>query len=53
MPAKNYKLAYDEYGNTKEIKVHTRGVGVHGNNYVNKGTAFSERERYDLGIDGR
>ena len=52
MPAKNYKLVYDEYGNTKEIKVHTSGVGVHGNNYVNKGTAFSKTERHDLGIDG-
>ena len=52
MPAKNYKFVYDEYGNTREIRVHTRGVGVHGNNYVNKGTAFSETERQDLGLDG-
>jgi malate dehydrogenase (oxaloacetate-decarboxylating) len=52
MPAKNYKLIYDEYGNTKEIRVNTRGIGVHGNNYVNKGTAFSEDERRALGIDG-
>jgi malate dehydrogenase (oxaloacetate-decarboxylating) len=52
MPAKNYKFVYDEFGNTKEIKVHTRGHGVHNNNYVNKGTAFSDTERHDLGIDG-
>ncbi|MDX1776478.1 MAG: NAD-dependent malic enzyme [Desulfobulbales bacterium] len=52
MPPKSYKFVYDEYGNTKEIKVHTRGIGVHGNNYVNKGTAFSEAERRDLGIEG-
>jgi malate dehydrogenase (oxaloacetate-decarboxylating) len=52
MPAKNYKFVYDEFGNTKEIKVHTRGHGVHSNNYVNKGTAFSDTERHDLGIDG-
>ncbi len=52
MPAKSYKFVYDEYGNTKEVKVHTRGVGVHGNNYVNKGTAFTETERRDLGLDG-
>jgi len=52
MTAKSYKLVYNEYGNTKEIKVHSRGIGVHGNNYVNKGTAFSEAERRDLGIDG-
>ena len=52
MPAKSYRFAFDEYGNTREIKVHTRGFGVHGNNYVNKGTAFSDQERLDLGIDG-
>jgi len=52
MPAKNYKFVYDEYGNTKEVKVTTRGVGVHGNNYVNKGTAFSEQERQELGMEG-
>ena len=52
MPPKSYKFVYDEYGNTKEIQVHTRGIGVHGNNYVNKGTAFSETERRDLGMDG-
>ena len=53
MPAKNYKFVYDEYGNTSEIKVSARGIGVHGNNYVNKGTAFSVTERRDLGIEGR
>jgi malate dehydrogenase (oxaloacetate-decarboxylating) len=52
MPAKNYKFVYDEYGNTSEIKVSARGIGVHGNNYVNKGTAFSVTERRDLGIEG-
>jgi malate dehydrogenase (oxaloacetate-decarboxylating) len=52
MPPKSYKFVYDEFGNTKEIKVHTRGIGVHGNNYVNKGTAFSEAERQDLGMEG-
>ncbi|MFC1837729.1 NAD-dependent malic enzyme [Thermodesulfobacteriota bacterium] len=52
MPPKSYKFVYDEFGNTKEIRVHTRGIGVHGNNYVNKGTAFNETERRDLGMDG-
>ena len=52
MPAKNYKFAYDEFGNTREIKVFARGVAVHSNNYINKGTAFSETERLELGIDG-
>lgn len=52
MPAKSYKFVYDEYGNTKEVKVHTRGVGVHGINYINKGTAFTDYERRVLGLDG-
>jgi malate dehydrogenase (oxaloacetate-decarboxylating) len=52
MPPKSYKFVYDEYGNTKEIRVHTRGIGVQGNNYMNKGTAFNETERLDLGMDG-
>jgi malate dehydrogenase (oxaloacetate-decarboxylating) len=52
MPAKSYTFVYDEYGNTSEIKVNARGIGVHNNNYVNKGTAFSETERRDLGMDG-
>jgi malate dehydrogenase (oxaloacetate-decarboxylating) len=52
MPVKNNKFVYDEYGNTIEIRVNARGVVVHGNNYVNKGTAFSETERRDLGLDG-
>ncbi|MFC1826534.1 NAD-dependent malic enzyme [Thermodesulfobacteriota bacterium] len=52
MPPKSYKFVYDEYGNTKEIKVHTRGIGVNSNNYVNKGTAFNEIERRNLGMDG-
>jgi malate dehydrogenase (oxaloacetate-decarboxylating) len=52
MPAKNYKFAFDKFGNTREIKVYARGVAVHSNNYINKGTAFSETERLELGIDG-
>ncbi len=52
MPGKNYKFTYDEFGNTREIKVFARGVAVHSNNYINKGTAFSETERLELGIDG-
>ncbi len=52
MSVKMNKFVYDEFGNTKEIKVHTRGIWVHANNYVNKGTAFSETERRELGMDG-
>ena len=52
MVSAEYDFAYDDFGNTREIKVHTRGSGVYGNNYVNKGTAFSDEERLGLGIDG-
>jgi len=52
MAPKGYEFVYDEYGNTRGIKVHSRGRGVHSNNYVNKGTAFSCDERRSLGIDG-
>ena len=49
---KGYEFVYDDYGNTREIKVHIRGLGVQSNNYVNKGTAFTEEERQGLGMDG-
>ncbi|MFC1844844.1 NAD-dependent malic enzyme [Thermodesulfobacteriota bacterium] len=52
MPPKNNKFVFDEYGKTTEIRVSARGVVLHGNNYVNKGTAFSETERQELGLDG-
>ena len=52
MSPNSYKFVFDEYGNTSEIKVRARGIGVHSNNYINKGTAFSEIERHDLGMEG-
>jgi malate dehydrogenase (oxaloacetate-decarboxylating) len=52
MPPRNYEFVYGDYGNTEKIKVYARGIGVYGNNYVNKGTAFNGTERRDLGIDG-
>lgn len=51
MPTNSYRFIYDEYGNTKEILVYTSGVGVHANNFINKGTAFTEEERRDLGLE--
>ncbi|HDL98396.1 MAG TPA: NAD-dependent malic enzyme, partial [Desulfobacteraceae bacterium] len=51
MPADSYRFVYDQYGNTREILVYTRGIGVYGNNYTNKGTAFTEEERRALGLD--
>lgn len=52
MPQNNYKFTYDEYGNTRGIEVFSRGADVHGNNYTNKGTAFTNKERRLLGLSG-
>ncbi|MCK5227396.1 MAG: NAD-dependent malic enzyme, partial [Desulfobulbaceae bacterium] len=52
MPEKVYEFIYDEYGNTKEIKVNARGTAVQANKYTNKGTTFSEEERKNLEIEG-
>jgi len=41
---------YDEYGNTSEIYVYTSGSGLHGNSFINKGTAFTWDERLRLGL---
>ncbi|RUM37042.1 MAG: NAD-dependent malic enzyme [Desulfobulbus sp.] len=41
---------YDEYGNTREIYVYTSGSGLHGNAFINKGTAFTWDERVRLGL---
>jgi malate dehydrogenase (oxaloacetate-decarboxylating) len=43
---------YDEYGNTRAIEVFVRGLQVLGNKYINKATAFSEKERHELGLVG-
>ncbi len=52
MPERSYAFVYDEYGNTRAIKVFCRGIGVQANNYTNKGTAFTRRERRELRIEG-
>ena len=52
MPERTYAFVYDEYGNTRAIKVFRRGIGVQANNYTNKGTAFTRRERRELRIEG-
>ena len=41
---------YDEYGNTREIYVYASGSGLHGNAFINKGTAFTRDERVRLGL---
>ena len=52
MSANSYRFRYDEYGNTKEILVYARGIGVQANNFTNKGTSFSEEERRGLELSG-
>ncbi len=41
---------YDEYGNTREIYVYDSGTSIHGNAFINKGTAFTFEERRRLGL---
>ena len=48
----SYMLKYDEYGNTREIYVYSSGLNIHGNSYINKGTAFTREERDKLGLTG-
>ncbi|MEW6429050.1 MAG: NAD-dependent malic enzyme [Thermodesulfobacteriota bacterium] len=52
MPESVYSFVYDEFGNTRKIKVHTRGLGVLSHNFTNKGTSFTGRERRDLQLEG-
>ncbi len=48
----HYVLKFDEYGNTREIYVYSSGTAVAGNSFINKGTAFTEKERIALGLTG-
>lgn len=50
--AETYGFEYDEYGNTRRIRVYARGVDVQGNQYTNKGTSFTEEERQALLLSG-
>lgn len=52
MPHDNYRLHYDQYGNTEEIVILTTGLGVNDNSHTNKGTAFSQAERDQLDLNG-
>ena len=52
MPENIYRFVYDQYGNTKKIKVLARGVGVQASNYTNKGTSFTAKERRELMLEG-
>ena len=52
MSQNTYGLRYDELGKTSEILVYSRGTRAMANNFINKGTAFSEEERVALGLSG-
>ena len=52
MSKHSFSFQFDEYGNTTAIRVRTRRVGVMSNNYTNKGTAFTKKERQDLELAG-
>ena len=52
MPENTYRFVYDQYGNTKKVKVFTRGLGVQSSNYTNKGTSFTAKERQELRLEG-
>ncbi|WP_300667578.1 NAD-dependent malic enzyme [Desulfoluna sp.] len=47
-----YDLQFDEYGNTRGLKVNAKGNAVLFHNYTNKGVAFSEDERERFEISG-
>ncbi len=46
----NSAFKYDEYGNTREIYAYSSGISLHGNPFINKGTAFTREERLRLGL---
>jgi len=50
MSENSAQFKFDEYGNTREIYVYTSGSEVHGNAFINKGTAFTRDERLRLGM---
>ncbi|BCL60877.1 malate dehydrogenase [Desulfomarina profundi] len=50
MSANLYRFKYDEYGNTREIITYASGASVSSCSYINKGTAFSKKEREQLAL---
>ncbi|SCY67953.1 NAD-dependent malic enzyme [Desulfoluna spongiiphila] len=47
-----YDLQFDDYGNTRALKVNAKGNAVLFHNYTNKGVAFSDEEREVFEISG-
>ncbi|MFO7607511.1 MAG: NAD-dependent malic enzyme [Desulfurivibrionaceae bacterium] len=52
MSHNSYGLLYDEFGGTSGILAYGRGTRLLANNFINKGTAFTESERFELGLSG-
>lgn len=50
MSDSGYSFIYDGFGKTSAIQVGTRGRNIQDNSYTNKGTAFTENEREELGL---
>ena len=48
----SYRLHYNEFGNTREIEILTRGADVYDNSFTNKGTAFTREERDRFALHG-
>lgn len=43
---------FDEFGGTTALIARTTGSALQHNHYINKGTAFTEQERRELGLNG-
>ncbi len=52
MPQNSYRFVYDPYGNTREIEVFSRWLWVYENQFINKGTAFTQDEREAFQLEG-
>ncbi|MEW6218405.1 MAG: NAD-dependent malic enzyme [Thermodesulfobacteriota bacterium] len=52
MPNRPVSFVYDQYGNTRRLLAHRRGVEVLANGFTNKGTSFGLAERRALGLEG-
>ncbi len=51
MSDNRYRFKCDEYGNTREILVYGSGSSIHSLSFINKGTAFTLKERQKLGLE--
>ena len=47
----DYGFKFDNFGNTESILVYQRGFSLFGNSYTCRGTAFTQEERDQLGLN--